>query len=223
MVLPAHNRTVVVAPKTSRMATPSTGRAAGPGCNDMSNRRPRIRFDDNRHSHGDVFNFRSQRENLMLLRGVVLAVLFASTPVLAQNSPYQFSPDDYKYLSGDAIEKTLAARPGEHPYAGNTVNKHETYWVEFMKRFDHGNMIEFHEHWVDYITILSGEGHVTYGGSVTGASPAGPGELRGGTMAGGTTQSLRAGDYVQIPAGVSHIINAEPGKELKLVIFKHRI
>ena len=159
----------------------------------------------------------------MQLRGIVVAAAFLATPVLAQNSPYQFSPDEFKYLSSDAIEKTLAPRPGEHPYAGNTVNKHETYWVEFMKRFDHGNMVEFHAHWVDYITILAGEGHVTYGGTVTGASQSAPDEMRGGTMIGGTTQSLKAGDYVQIPAGVSHIVNAEPGKELKLVIFKHRI
>jgi hypothetical protein len=143
-------------------------------------------------------------------------------PALAQ-SPYQFPPDEYKYLSADDIDKTLVMRPGEHPYSGNTVNRHETYWVEFMKRFDHGNMIEFHAHWVDYITILGGEGSVTYGGTVSGAAPSGPGEMRGGTMTGGTVQPLKPGDYVQIPAGVSHIINAAPGKELKLVIFKHRI
>src|ERR1700760_4583150 len=112
-----------------------------------------------------------------------------AAPAWAQ-SGYNFSPDDYRYLSADSIDKTLVMHPGDHPYSGNTVNKHETYWVEFMKRFDHGNMIELHEHWVDYITILSGEGVVIYGGTVTGASPAGPGETRGGTMTGGTTQIL---------------------------------
>jgi mannose-6-phosphate isomerase-like protein (cupin superfamily) len=157
----------------------------------------------------------------MRLRLIALLAVVAAVPALAQG--YNFKPDEYQYLSAGALDKTLVMHPGEHPYAGNVVDRHETYWIEFMKRFDHGNLIENHEHWVDYITVLSGEGDVTYGGIVAGASPAGTGELRGGTMSGGTTQALGAGDYLQIPAGVPHIINAAPGKELSYVIFKHRI
>ena len=157
------------------------------------------------------------------LAPMALLALSATSPALAQTaSPYQFSPDEFRYLSNGEIEQSLIPRTG-HDYSGNTVNRHETYWVEFMKRFDHGNLIEFHSHWVDYITVMAGEGTVTYGGTVAGATPAGPGEMRGGTMTGGTVQPLKAGDYVLIPAGVSHIINASQGKELKYVIFKHRV
>ncbi len=157
----------------------------------------------------------------MHLKVMALLVLASTGSALAQG--YNFKPDEYQYLSAEALDKTLVMHPGDHPYSGNTVNRHEFYWVEFMKRFDHGNVIENHDHWVDYITILSGEGSVLYGGNVDGAKPAGTGELRGGTMTGGTTQALKAGDYLQIPAGVPHLINAAPGKELKYVIFKHRI
>jgi quercetin dioxygenase-like cupin family protein len=42
------------------------------------------------------------------------------------------------------------------------------------------------------------------GGKVVGAASAGPGEIRGVSIEGGTRQELRAGDVAHVPAGVSH-------------------
>ena len=63
-------------------------------------------------------------------------------------------------------------------------------------------------HWVDHITILSGEGVLAHGGTLSDAKESGPGEVRGGTMTGAVTQVLHAGDYFQIPPGMPHKLDA---------------
>jgi quercetin dioxygenase-like cupin family protein len=161
-------------------------------------------------------------------RFLLAAVLFAAIPAsatyaLAQAPLRATPPDGFKFLSAQELDQALMTPERGRVYSGHVINDHEDYWVEFMKRMDHGNMVEFHAHWIDYITVLSGEGTVTYGGAVTGASPAGIGETRGGTLSGATVQPIKQGDYIQIPAGVPHLINAAPGQELKFVLFKHRV
>ena len=157
------------------------------------------------------------------MRFLIAAALLAASPALAQPPLRATPPDGFKFLSAQDLDKALMTTEQGHVYSGHVVNDHENYWVEFMKRFDHGNLVEFHAHWVDYITIQSGQGTITYGGTVTGANPAGNGETRGGTLSGATVQPVKAGDYIQIPAGVPHIINAAPGQELRFVLFKHKV
>ncbi|HET7083460.1 MAG TPA: hypothetical protein VFI23_01725 [Rhizomicrobium sp.] len=154
------------------------------------------------------------------MRFLIAAALLAATPAFAQTPLRATPPDSFKYLSAQELDQALMTPERGRVYSGHVINDHENYWVEFMKRFDHGNVIEYHAHWIDYITVLSGEGSVTYGGTVTGAT--GTDEQRGGTMAGGTVQVIKPGDYIQIPAGVPHLINAAPGQTLKFVLFKHR-
>ena len=156
------------------------------------------------------------------MRFWIAAALLAAGPALAQTPLRATPPDGFKFLSAEQLDQALMKTEQGHVYSGHVTTDHENYWVEFMKRLDHGNLVEFHAHWTDYITILKGEGTVTYGGTLTGANPAGIGETRGGTLSGATVQPVKAGDYIQIPAGVPHIINAAPGQELKLVLFKHR-
>ena len=157
-----------------------------------------------------------------MLKPFVCAALLLTTPALAQTPLRATLPDDFKFLSAEELDKALMTPERGRVYSGHVINDHENYWVEFMKRFDHGNVVEFHPHWIDYITILSGSGSITYGGTLTGANPSGQGETRGGTLTGATVQPVKAGDYIQIPAGVPHLINAAPGQELKFVLFKHR-
>ena len=102
------------------------------------------------------------------------------------------------------------------------MNDHENYYIEFVKRLDHGNMPELHPHWVDQITITAGEGIVTYGGTLTGGEMAAGGEMRGGTITGAQTRKLGVGDFVLIPAGMPHKFDAAPGKTLTYVVSKAR-
>ena len=102
------------------------------------------------------------------------------------------------------------------------MNDHENYYVEFVKRLDHGNMVEQHPHWIDQITIMAGEGTLTYGGTIEGGQVAATGEVRGGTSGRRQDPQAGMGDFVLIPAGLPHKFDAAPGKTLTYVVSKAR-
>jgi mannose-6-phosphate isomerase-like protein (cupin superfamily) len=72
------------------------------------------------------------------------------------------------------------------------------------------------------MTIVSGDVTLTYGGTLSGAKETTPGELRGGTISGGKTIVLHRGDYLEIPAGVPHLMTA-PQHNFTYLIVKVRV
>jgi quercetin dioxygenase-like cupin family protein len=159
---------------------------------------------------------------MFLRRIAIAALLLAAAPAFAQNALRGTEPDGFKFMSHEAIDKAVSIPEPGRVYGATFMNDHENYYVEFVKRLDHGNMAETHAHWVDHITVLSGEGILAHGGTLSDAKESGPGEVRGGIMNGATTQAIHAGDYFQIPPGMPHKIDAAPGKTLSYVVFKAR-
>jgi|688.fasta_scaffold87876_4 quercetin dioxygenase-like cupin family protein len=140
----------------------------------------------------------------------------ATTPTKMRGRP----PEEFKFMTQADVTKA-AYRPG--PVNSTVVSDHENYWIEFVKRGDTGNRVEAHNHWVDYITVLAGEGTLTYGGTVANPNMTNPNEPRGETtMTGGTKIMLHPGDYLVLPAGMWHIFGGTPGNTLSYVIFKAR-
>ena len=119
------------------------------------------------------------------MRLLIAAALIAATPALAQlrNTP----PDPYIYKSAAELDAMISKPEPGRVYGAGFVNDHENYGIEFVKRLDHGNQVELHPHWVDQITIIAGEGVLTFGGKVEGGETAPNGELRGGTQVGAKT------------------------------------
>jgi mannose-6-phosphate isomerase-like protein (cupin superfamily) len=155
------------------------------------------------------------------MRAALIAVLLlASTPGFAQIRATP--PGGFKYMSRGEIDKAVSIPEPGRAYGATFMNDHENYYIEFVKRVDHGNMVERHPHWVDQVTILSGEGVLTYGGNITNPNTAPTGEVRGGTQVGGMTKNLHPGDFVLIPAGMAHTFAAAPGKSLTYVVAKAR-
>src|SRR6266702_7277312 len=152
------------------------------------------------------------------MRLLIAAALFLATPALAQTPIRATPPDSFKFMSQAEIDKLVSTPEPGRVYGATFMNDHENYYVEFVKRLDHGNMVELHPHWVDQITILSGEGTVTYGGTISNANVAPNGEVRGGTQVGAQTRKLGPGDFVLIPAGLPHTFEAAPGKTLSYVV-----
>ena len=156
------------------------------------------------------------RIGYMLVPALVAALALpalAQTPAPAPAAPTLRGtpPEAYKYLTREEIAR-LAFRPG--PVNSVVVSDHESYFVEFVQRQDNGNSIESHLHWVDIVTVLAGEGTLTYGGRVDNPDVTNPSEPRGTRpMVGGTVQRLRPGDYVLVPAGLWHTFSATPGSE----------
>jgi len=156
------------------------------------------------------------------MRKTALVLTLLATPVLAQTTVRGTPPDGFKFLPRAEIDKRLETPEAGHPYSAWVINDHENYFIEFMKRLDHGNQVEQHTHSIDQITILAGEGVLTYGGAIPGAVPNAMGEYRGESQVGGKTQALHPGDFVLIPAGMPHRFDAAPGKALYYVVSKAR-
>jgi len=156
------------------------------------------------------------------MRMFLMAALLMAAPAAAQTPVRSLPPDGFKFMSHQDIDKAVSVPEAGRLYGATFMNDHENYYIEFVKRIDKGNMVETHAHWVDHITILSGEGVLTHGGTLTDAKESGPGEVRGGTLTGAETQPIHAGDYFQIPPGMPHKLDAAPGKSLSYVVFKAR-
>lgn len=155
----------------------------------------------------------------------VLAVLAAATGLgqAATAATVRATPaDDFIFVPHDELVRRLAKPEPGRAYGAAVINDHENYFVEFVRRLDHGNQVEQHGHWIDQITILSGHGTLTRGGTLTGGKQTAPGELRGGTQQGATVLPLHPGDFVLIPAGMPHKFDAAPGTEMTYSVFKAR-
>jgi mannose-6-phosphate isomerase-like protein (cupin superfamily) len=154
------------------------------------------------------------------MRLILIAALLAATPAMAQIRAT--GPDPYIFKSAGEIDKLISKPEGDRVYGATFVTDHENHYIEFVKRLDRGNSVELHPHWIDQITIIAGEGTLTFGGKVEGGTTAANGELRGGTQTGAITQKLAPGDFVLIPAGSAHKFDAAPGKTITYVVSKAR-
>jgi quercetin dioxygenase-like cupin family protein len=149
---------------------------------------------------------------------VAFAGLFTAVSA-AQTARNATPPDDFKYLSaGDAA--ALVNKPGPAPVV-SMLSDHEYYFSEVVARTTDGE-VEVHHHWIDFVTVLSGDVTLTYGGTVAGAKETTPGEMRGGTIAGGKTIALHRGDYLEIPADVPHLMTA-PKHDFRYLVVKVRV
>jgi mannose-6-phosphate isomerase-like protein (cupin superfamily) len=153
---------------------------------------------------------------------LIAAALVLAVPAAAQTAVRATPPDGFIFKSGAQIDALVSKPEPGRVYGATFMNDHENYYVEFVKRLDHGNSVELHPHWIDQITIIAGTGVLTYGGTVQGGTTAPNGELRGGTQVGAKTQGLKPGDFVLIPAGMAHKFDAAPGKSLTYVVAKAR-
>jgi len=136
-----------------------------------------------------------------------------STPLHAR------PPVPYQFLSKAQIAQ-LMYRPGTT--SSYVVTDHENYDIEYVKRALITDHIEFHLHWIDFVTVLDGEGTLAYGGKPVDPDYSNPSEPRGTKMTDATIVPLHPGDYVVVPAGVWHIFSGTPGHTLTYVIFKQR-
>ena len=156
-----------------------------------------------------------QRMTVALFAAALFAPsAFAQTPL--RNTPL----DGFKYLSAKDVE-ALTNKPGAGAKTAFPVD-HENYNVEYAQRTDKGNEPEVHMHNTHYIQVLSGEATLVYGGKVTNAKEIGPGQVRGDGISGGTSMTVRAGDFLQIPAGMPHLFNVAGGGKFRYVVFNTR-
>lgn len=151
----------------------------------------------------------------------LIAAALLAPSASAQTSMHSAPPEPFKFMSAKDVD-ALTDRPGPGAKTAFPVD-HENYFVEFATRTNSGNVPEVHLHWTHYIQVLSGEATLTYGGTVTNAHETAPGQIRGDAISGGTSIMVRAGDFIQIPAGMPHLFSvAGPGIKFHYIVFNTR-
>ena len=150
-----------------------------------------------------------------------LAAALLAPAAFAQTSLRATPAESFKFLSAKELE-ALTDKPGPGAKTAFPVD-HENYYVEYAIRSDTGNVPEVHVHWSHYIQVLSGEALLTYGGTVSNAKETAPGQIRGDTIVGGTSITVRSGDFLQIPAGMPHLFSVTGGSaKFRYVVFNTR-
>jgi len=153
--------------------------------------------------------------------GALLCAMAVFAPAaFGQTSLRSLPAEGFKYLSAKDVD-ALTDKPGPGAKTAFPVD-HENYYVEYAQRSDKGNEPEVHTHWTHYIHVLSGEATLVYGGTVSNARETGPGQIRGEAIVGGTSMTVRAGDFLQIPAGMPHLFTVGAGAKFRYVVFNTR-
>lgn len=104
---------------------------------------------------------------------------------------------------------------------GHVLHAHPDYQYLQIRR-DKSGVPEVHERWTDVTMVQAGRGTLLSGGRVSGSHLESQGEHRGGTIAGGTSRPVGAGDLMIIPAGVPHQYMIAAGDSLRYVTVKVR-
>lgn len=81
-------------------------------------------------------------------------------------------------------------------------------------------LAEWHEKQADIMMISVGAVTMVYGGSIVDGKTTAPGEIRGGSIKGGTEVKLGPGDVLHIPAQVPHQMKLDPGTEVTYFVAK---
>jgi mannose-6-phosphate isomerase-like protein (cupin superfamily) len=87
--------------------------------------------------------------------------------------------------------------------ASETLKEYPQHFAMLSFRSRSGE-VEVHDRFADLFCVLAGSATLLTGGVVEGARVTAPGETRGRSIAGGTSQKLRAGDIAHVPAGTPH-------------------
>lgn len=137
------------------------------------------------------------------MRLLIAAALLAATPVLAQDAVKPYG-GTLILPAADIAKRVNAAA------TSTTITATDHYISLFSHRTVDGTP-EQHANWTDVMVVQHGEVTFTYGGTISGNTVGADGESHGGAISGGTTVVLHEGDYMQVPAGVPHLMTAPKG------------
>jgi mannose-6-phosphate isomerase-like protein (cupin superfamily) len=103
--------------------------------------------------------------------------------------------------------------------ASETLEKYPHHYTMLAFRSRNGGG-ELHQNFADMFTILEGHATLITGGEVVDPKTTAPGEIRGSSVKGGSSQELHAGDVVHIPAGTPHQMLIAAGETVTYFVVK---
>jgi len=145
-----------------------------------------------------------------------IALLFCVLPIIGAE------PEGYKYWSAADLKssaKTLATKVDKQKFANDRLAEFGNHYALLAYR-DGSGQPEFHANEADVFFVTSGSATLVVGGTLRDGKTTGPGEIRGGTIDGGTRQKVSAGDVVHIPVKTPHQLLLEPGAQFTYFVLK---
>jgi mannose-6-phosphate isomerase-like protein (cupin superfamily) len=120
-----------------------------------------------------------------------------------------------------ALETQLSAKAASDPhhFAAQQLPVYQNEYYLYAHRESDGTP-ELHETEADIFVVQSGTATLVVGGTLLNGEVSAPHEKRGGTIDGGTRQSLSVGDIVRIPAKVPHQVLIATGQKFSYFVVK---
>ena len=144
----------------------------------------------------------------------ILIMLFASASVFAAASGVDvYSPEELH----SKADKLLAAGK---PFASEQLKKYGTTHYSMLAVREQTGSSEVHEKESDIFLIVSGNASLLSGGKLVSPHTEKPGEMRGTSIEGGSTDKVTAGSVIHIPAGVPHQLIIPKGSQFSYFVFK---
>jgi mannose-6-phosphate isomerase-like protein (cupin superfamily) len=129
-------------------------------------------------------------------------------------------PGFYVWKSAELkASKSLAPKVNQTHVASQVLTNFGNYSFMVAHR-DGAGEAEYHATQADVFFVQSGEGTLTYGGSLVSGKTTAPNEMRAPSISGGMDKKIAAGDVVTIPAKVAHQLKVDAGKEITYFVVK---
>lgn len=127
-----------------------------------------------------------------------ILIVLAALPLMAADPP-GFAA----YTKAEIQSKAKAAKIDEHKVGLDRVANWGNHGLLLVHREGDGE-VEVHDTQVDVVTVISGEGTLLVGGTLTDGHQTAPGEIRGEKVTGASSHKMAPGDVFHIPAKVPH-------------------
>ncbi len=118
-----------------------------------------------------------------------------------------------------SVDETLTAKMGEAMAAYTQVINGGTYGALVIHREVTADP-ELHVKMNDFFVVLSGEGEIKVGGTVTGEKTIRIDEMQGQRLDGGVLYDVKQGDILFVPANHWHQVIVAKGKVLRAIVIK---
>jgi mannose-6-phosphate isomerase-like protein (cupin superfamily) len=143
----------------------------------------------------------------------LVVVLAALTPVQAADptTPIYWSAEKTRELIKEAAAR-VNTQTGMSPQRFMDS--------AFMMYREKSSGSEIHTGSADFIIVNDGAGTIVVGGTIVNGKLDRPGEIRGDSIAGGTSHAVKAGDTLYVPRNVAHQFQVEAGRYLVYTVVK---
>ena len=157
--------------------------------------------------------------NRLSLKVIAASVILVAIAIAKGAFPQAMKSDHWS--PADLLERAkhlqeLAVAKGS---ASETLEKYPHHYTMLAFRNRSGGG-EVHQNFADLFYILDGRASVITGGEVVEPKTTAPGETVGTAVKGGTSQEVKAGDVVHIPAGMPHQMVIPDGQTVTYFVVK---